>query len=118
LGSDHLTLVIVELLSYCNFTLNFFIYFATSSKFREEFFKFIDETSINLRRLCSPTDQNPYQLPPAAQLNSKWNLNCWKSKNEDVGMNHRKSAPIVNNNKNIENIPLNNANDKIDNIDD
>ena len=44
LSEDQLTLAIVELLSYCNFTLNFFIYFLTSSKFREEFFKFLNET--------------------------------------------------------------------------
>lgn len=43
LWDDKLTLAIIELLSYCNFTINFFIYFLTSSKFREEFFKFIDE---------------------------------------------------------------------------
>jgi hypothetical protein len=43
LSEDQLTLAIVELLSYCNFTLNFFIYFLTSSKFREEFFKFFGE---------------------------------------------------------------------------
>lgn len=43
LGDDKLTLAIVEFLSYCNFTINFFIYFLTSSKFREEFFKFVDE---------------------------------------------------------------------------
>lgn len=44
IGKDRLTLAIVELLSYCNFTINFFIYFITSSKFREEFFKFLNET--------------------------------------------------------------------------
>lgn len=43
LWEDKLTLAIIELLSYCNFTINFFIYFLTSSKFREEFFKFVDE---------------------------------------------------------------------------
>jgi hypothetical protein len=48
LGDDHLTLVIVELLSYCNFTFNFFIYFLTSSKFRDEFFKFVNETLAKL----------------------------------------------------------------------
>ena len=45
LFDDKLTLAIVELLSYCNFSINFFIYFLTSSKFREEFFKFINECS-------------------------------------------------------------------------
>jgi hypothetical protein len=44
IGEDKLMLAIVELLSYCNFTINFFIYFITSSKFREEFFKFLNET--------------------------------------------------------------------------
>lgn len=43
LNYDKLTLAIVELLSYCNFTFNFFIYFLTSSKFREEFYKFLNE---------------------------------------------------------------------------
>ncbi len=43
LGRDHMALVIVEVLSNCNFTLNFFVYFATSSKFREEFYKFLNE---------------------------------------------------------------------------
>ena len=43
LGEDKLTLAIVEFLSYFNFSLNFFIYFLTSSKFREEFFKFFEE---------------------------------------------------------------------------
>ena len=44
LSQDQLTLAIVEMLSYCNFTLNFFIYFLTSSKFRDEFFKCVSET--------------------------------------------------------------------------
>jgi hypothetical protein len=44
LSEDRLTLAIVELLSYCNFTFNFIIYFLTSSKFREEFYKFVNET--------------------------------------------------------------------------
>ncbi len=44
LSADQLTLAVVEMLSYCNFTLNFFIYFLTSSKFREEFFKCVAET--------------------------------------------------------------------------
>lgn len=52
LSQDLLTLVIVELLSYCNFTLNFFIYFITSSKFREEFFKFVNESLLK-RKLVS-----------------------------------------------------------------
>nr|QVK45800.1 G protein-coupled receptor [Proales similis] len=43
LAHDHLTLAIVELLSYCNFTINFFVYFITSSKFREEFYKIAHE---------------------------------------------------------------------------
>jgi hypothetical protein len=43
LSQDQLTLAIVELVSNCNFTLNFFIYFVTSSKFREEFYKFVNE---------------------------------------------------------------------------
>lgn len=43
LSYDKLTLAVVELLSYCNFTFNFFIYFLTSSKFREEFYKFVNE---------------------------------------------------------------------------
>lgn len=44
LGRDQLALVTVEILSTCNFTLNFFVYFATSSKFREEFYKLFHET--------------------------------------------------------------------------
>lgn len=43
LGEDHLALFNVEVLALCNFTLNFFIYFFTSSKFREEFYKLADE---------------------------------------------------------------------------
>lgn len=43
LGEDHLALFTVEVLALCNFTLNFFIYFFTSSKFREEFYKLVDE---------------------------------------------------------------------------
>ena len=49
LGEDLLTLAIVEFLSYFNFSLNFFIYFLTSSKFREEFLKLVDETFIRLK---------------------------------------------------------------------
>jgi hypothetical protein len=45
LFEDKLTLAIVELLSYCNFSINFIIYFLTSSKFREEFFKLMNECS-------------------------------------------------------------------------
>jgi hypothetical protein len=45
LSQDQLTLAIVELVSNCNFTLNFFIYFVTSSKFREEFWKFLNEVA-------------------------------------------------------------------------
>ena len=45
LFEDKLTLAIVELLSYCNFSINFIIYFLTSSKFREEFYKFMNECS-------------------------------------------------------------------------
>lgn len=43
LGEDLLTLAILELLSTCNYTFNFFIYCATSSKFREELMKFVNE---------------------------------------------------------------------------
>ncbi len=43
LGEDHLALFTVEALSLCNFTLNFFVYFLTSSKFREEFYKLVGE---------------------------------------------------------------------------
>ena len=43
LDRDKLTLAIVELLATCNYTFNFIIYFLTSSKFREEFFKSINE---------------------------------------------------------------------------
>lgn len=50
LGKDHLALLIVEGLSLCNFTLNFFIYFATSSKFREEFYKLMDEISSKFKK--------------------------------------------------------------------
>lgn len=52
LGDDLLTLALVEFLSYFNFSLNFFIYFLTSSKFREEFCKMMDETckKLKLRR--------------------------------------------------------------------
>jgi hypothetical protein len=39
LGKDLLSLAILELLTNCNYSFNFFIYFATSSKFREEFGK-------------------------------------------------------------------------------
>ena len=49
LGRDHLALVTVEGLSLCNFTLNFFIYFMTSSKFREEFYKLINEIAQFLK---------------------------------------------------------------------
>ena len=44
LGEDSLTLAILEFWSYFNFSFNFFIYLLTSSKFREEFIKLIDET--------------------------------------------------------------------------
>jgi len=52
LGIDKLALVIVEVLSNCNFTLNFFVYFSTSSKFREEFYKVLDEVckKLNLKK--------------------------------------------------------------------
>ena len=40
---DKLTSAIVELLATCNYTFNFFIYFITSSKFREEFYKSLNE---------------------------------------------------------------------------
>jgi hypothetical protein len=43
LENDKLTLAIVELLATCNYTFNFIIYFLTSSKFREEFSKLINE---------------------------------------------------------------------------
>jgi hypothetical protein len=44
LHENYFALLILEVLNSCNFTVNFFIYFLTSSKFREEFFKFINET--------------------------------------------------------------------------
>lgn len=50
LERDRLTLAIVELISYCNFTVNFFIYFLTSSKFREEFYKMLNEHFPRLMR--------------------------------------------------------------------
>ncbi|CAF0717214.1 unnamed protein product [Brachionus calyciflorus] len=49
LSQDQLTLAIVEFLSYCNMTVNFFIYFITSSKFREEFLKFLSEVYLKLK---------------------------------------------------------------------
>lgn len=49
LGEDLLTLALVEFLSYFNFSLNFFIYFLTSSKFREEFIKMMDEMFKKLK---------------------------------------------------------------------
>jgi hypothetical protein len=56
LGEDKLTLAIVELLSHCNHTFNFFIYFATSSKFRDEFHKFVN--SLTLRMVNFKTSPN------------------------------------------------------------
>lgn len=51
LGEDHLALFTVEVLALCNFTLNFFIYFLTSSKFREEFYKLVDEVKKKFHSL-------------------------------------------------------------------
>lgn len=58
LGRDHLALVTVEVLSNCNFTLNFFIYFATSSKFREEFYKLFDEITSKLKTKSDRNGKN------------------------------------------------------------
>jgi hypothetical protein len=46
LDEDKLTSAIVELLAICNYTFNFLIYFSTSSKFREEFYKIFNEISF------------------------------------------------------------------------
>lgn len=50
LFDDKLTLAIVEILSYCNFSINFFVYFPTSSKFREEFYSVMNECSSKFKR--------------------------------------------------------------------
>ena len=46
LDEDKLTSAIVELLAICNYTFNFLIYFSTSSKFREEFYKIFNEITF------------------------------------------------------------------------
>lgn len=51
---DKLTLAIVELLATCNYTFNFIIYFVTSSKFREEFYKFLNETYLKCKNFRQP----------------------------------------------------------------
>ena len=59
LAKDQLTLAIVELISHCNFTLNFFIYFLTSSKFREEFYKFLNEVvAVFSKRVTGSSTKN------------------------------------------------------------
>ena len=50
LENDHMKLLVVEVLNSCNFTVNFVIYFLTSSKFREEFFKLLNEIIYALFR--------------------------------------------------------------------
>jgi hypothetical protein len=67
LWEDKLTLAVIELLSYCNFTVNFFIYFLTSSKFREEFFKFLDE--VYKQRMPIKTSNSPSPTSHAANNN-------------------------------------------------
>ena len=52
LGEDSLTLALLEFWSHCNFTFNFFIYFVTSSKFREEFSKLMNENFSIKRKSC------------------------------------------------------------------
>ena len=52
LGEDSLTLALLEFWSYCNFTFNFLIYFVTSSKFREEFLKLMNENFSIKRKSC------------------------------------------------------------------
>lgn len=82
LSKDHLTLAIVEFLSYCNMTFNFFIYFITSSKFREEFFKFIDEVFVKLKsnstnqRFNTTTNNNMFTTPRTDKINKKPNTEC------------------------------------------
>ena len=75
LFEDKLTLAIVELLSYCNFSINFFIYFLTSSKFREEFFKLLNELAV------------------------KFNINYAKSENPMQKMNGNMRASIIKRNQ-------------------
>ncbi|RNA22587.1 FMRFamide receptor-like [Brachionus plicatilis] len=82
LSEDHLTLAIVEFLSYCNMTFNFFIYFITSSKFREEFFKFINEVFVKLksnstnRRFNATTNTTMFTTPRTDKVINKANVEC------------------------------------------
>ena len=60
LGEDSLTLALLEFWSYFNFTLNFFIYAFTSSKFRKEFIKLINETFK--KKETNQNDSKPINL--------------------------------------------------------
>ena len=59
LGEDSLTLAILEFWSYFNFTFNFFIYFLTSSKFRDESTKMFSELCFIIK------------ISEVSQINSK-----------------------------------------------
>jgi len=105
LFDDKLTLAIVELLSYCNFSINFIIYFLTSSKFREEFFKMLDEFSTKLK--CKNTSITQFNKSSTKVLTYN-NINQTISKINNDNTNNIQSNKIANNssNKNKLNIPL------------
>lgn len=84
LGEDQLALVTVEILSTCNFTLNFFVYFATSSKFREEFYKIFHEA---VKRLNNDSVRSYYQSSKNSAKNKYSITNQRKSlRNEENGL--------------------------------
>ena len=117
LGNDQLTLAIVEHLSYCNFTLNFFIYFLTSSKFREEFFKFLNETFRTSTPQNNSAYANTYNNRSSSCLCFKWRLPFLKKKPSSpapngVGASDNKTRyQSINNKKSSMKQPTNNPTD-------
>ena len=94
LGNDQLTLAIVEHLSYCNFSLNFFIYFLTSSKFREEFFKFLNET---FRTSTLQNHNNNNNNNSLAYANTSNRSSCFCFKWRLPFLKHKSSSPAPGN---------------------
>jgi hypothetical protein len=119
LFDDKLTLAIVELLSYCNFSINFIIYFLTSSKFREEFFKLMNECSLKLK--CKNTNISHLNTTNVFTYNSKSlaiekntiknNSNIQSNKTENDPSKHKLNIPLITINK--ENLDINEDQDKM-----
>ena len=122
LFDDKLTLAIVELLSYCNFSINFIIYFLTSSKFREEFFKLLNECSLKLR--CKNTNISQVNTRNKTNVFTynkkslaiekkaiKTNSNIQSNKTENDPSKHKLNIPLITINK--ENPDINEDQDKM-----